>query len=135
MVNLCPCLVFIFIISVNVKLFVGQLIMYLQRLLKAIAMMKGLIFGRWVCCYISWQVEWLLLRQKIKISLMKKLLKVNVLSHNFSVVILNILLTKFLIKIHQKDQILTKFRNINGFQNTKLQEDSFVEIFGQLGAV
>jgi len=66
---------------------------------------------------------------------MKKLLKVNVLSHNFSVVILNILLTKFLIKIHQKDQILTKFRNINGFQNTKLQEDSFVEIFGQLGAV
>lgn len=135
MVNLCACLVFNFIISVNVKLFVGQLIMYPLRLLKAIAMMKELIFGRWVYCYISWQVEWLLLRQKIKISHMKKLLKVNALSHNFSVVILNILLTKFLIKIHQKDQILIKFRNINGLQNTKLQEDSFVKIFGQLGAV
>lgn len=135
MVNLCPCLVFIFLISANVKLFVGPLIMYPLRLLKAIAMMKGLIFGPWACCYINWQVEWLLLRQKIKISHMKKLLKVNALSHNFSAVILNILLTKFLIKIHQKDQILTKFRNISGFQNTKLLEDSFVKIFGQLGAV
>lgn len=135
MVNLCPCLVSNFLISVNAKLFVGQLIMYLQRLLKAIAMMKELIFGRWVFCYINWQVEWLLLRQKIKISHMKKLLKVNALSHNFSVVILNILLTKFLIKIHQKDRISTKFKNINGFKNTKLLEDSFVKIFGQLGAV
>ena len=66
---------------------------------------------------------------------MKKLLKVNALFHNFSVLNLNILSTKFLIKIHQKDQILTKFKNINGFKNTRLQEDSFVKIFGQHGAV
>lgn len=64
---------------------------------------------------------------------MKKQLRVNALTHNFSVVILNILLTKFLIKIHQKDQILIKFNNINGLKNTRQQEDSFGKIFGQLG--
>ena len=118
---------------VNVKLFVELLITYLHKLLKETAMMKELIFGLWVFYCINLRVEWLLSKQKIKISHMKKLLKVNALTHNFSVMILNILLTKFLIKIHQKDQILIKFNNINGLKNTRQQEDSFGKIFGQLG--
>jgi len=135
MVHLCPSLVLFLIISVNVKLFVELWIMSLPKLLRGTAMMKGLTSGPWESYYINWRVEWLLLKQKIKISHMKKLLKVNALFHNFSVLNLNILLTKFLIKIHQKDQILTKFKNINGFKNIRLQEDSFVKIFGQHGAV
>ena len=109
--------------------------MSLLKLLKATAMMKELIFGPWESYYINWQAEWLLLKQKIRISHMKKLSKVNALFHNFSVVILNILSTKFSIKILQKDLILTKFKSINGFKNTRLQEDSFVKIFGQHGVV
>lgn len=135
MVHLCPCLVLFLIISVNVKLFVELWIMSLLKSLRGTAMTRGLTSGRWEFYYINWRVERLLLKQKIKISHMKKLLKVNALFHNFSALNLNILLTKFLIKIHQKDQILTKFKNINGFKNIRLQEDSFVKIFGQHGAV
>jgi len=76
---------FSLILIVKDRRFVELLITYLLKSLKEVVMMKELISGLLEFYYMSWQVEQPHLRQKIKISHMKKFLKVNALIHNFLV--------------------------------------------------